>query len=317
MSVAIVLSTYNGIKYLEEQLDSIRRQTLKPDRVYISDDCSTDDTVKYIKDYICKNGLESWSLSVNETNRGWKANFHQLLKNASEDYIFLADQDDIWIEQKLAKMMAVMKENNSMDLLACGYEPFYSDSTEKISKTIRNTINNTKSVVKIQMNGTFHHVLRPGCTFLVKKSFVREIEPYWDESIAHDANLWRFSVLKGTAYLLDEVLIKWRRYSASSSTLSVKHSAYKNWFKMKYKAQIATIESHLNCYRHLLDYASAHNCNDKNRKVVLDTVQFEKEYLEALKNRSVSGLLKMWTNKREFLLSRKQIIGSILFALFG
>ena len=161
MSVAIVLSTYNGIKYLEEQLDSIRRQTLKPDRVYISDDCSTDDTVKYIKDYICKNGLESWSLSVNETNRGWKANFHQLLKNASEDYIFLADQDDIWIEQKLAKMMAVMKENNSMDLLACGYEPFYSDSTEKISKTIRNTINNTKSVVKIQMNGTFHHVLRP------------------------------------------------------------------------------------------------------------------------------------------------------------
>ena len=74
--VSIIMSTYNGTTYLEEQLDSIRLQTRQADEVVISDDCSKDQTVEAVKAYIQKYDLKNWSIYRNETNCGWEKKFH-------------------------------------------------------------------------------------------------------------------------------------------------------------------------------------------------------------------------------------------------
>ena len=74
MTATIVLSTYNGEKFITEQLDSLRLQTRPADEVLISDDCSTDSTPQIVKDYIQKYKLSGWHFEQNEKNSGWKKN---------------------------------------------------------------------------------------------------------------------------------------------------------------------------------------------------------------------------------------------------
>ena len=96
MKTSIVMATYNGAEYLYEQLDSIRDQSLKADEVIICDDCSKDNTVAMLKEYVEKNSLgDSWKIIENEENLGYANNFHKALMLAQGDYIFFSDQDDI------------------------------------------------------------------------------------------------------------------------------------------------------------------------------------------------------------------------------
>ena len=73
--ISVVMTTYNGKKYLLEQLESLRNQTLKIDEVIIMDDWSKDETPELIRKYIIDNNLSGWKLIENQTNQGWKKNF--------------------------------------------------------------------------------------------------------------------------------------------------------------------------------------------------------------------------------------------------
>ena len=88
--ISLVMATYNGEKYLYEQLDSIRCQTMPPDEVIICDDCSKDSTVNMIQKYIDKYQLKHWNVYENEKNKGYSKNFSDALKLAKGDIIFLS-----------------------------------------------------------------------------------------------------------------------------------------------------------------------------------------------------------------------------------
>ena len=75
MKTTVVLSSYNGEKYIREQLESILRQTRLPDEVLIADDGSSDSTVEICRTFIRDHGLENWSVQVNAVNKGWADNF--------------------------------------------------------------------------------------------------------------------------------------------------------------------------------------------------------------------------------------------------
>ena len=95
MKTSVVISTYNGEKYIIEQLDSLRKQSRPADEVIIADDCSSDHTVDIVKQYINQNKLNSWQVIVNDHNKGWRRNFMETMWNATGDLIFPCDQDDI------------------------------------------------------------------------------------------------------------------------------------------------------------------------------------------------------------------------------
>ena len=106
MKSSLLLATFNGEKYIKEQLDSIRCQTKLPDEVIICDDCSNDDTKIIILQYIEDNQLNAtWKFVENTVNVGFRNNFLKLMSLANYQVIFLSDQDDIWESNKIELMM--------------------------------------------------------------------------------------------------------------------------------------------------------------------------------------------------------------------
>lgn len=215
LSTALVLSSYNGADYIIEQLDSLRMQDVPFDEVLIGDDCSTDCTASIISDYISRYGLCHWKLVVNETNKGWKKNFRDLIYSVSSDLIFLCDQDDIWLPEKASSMARLMESHPEFDLLACDVEPFYEDGSKQVPNVADGANDGTLSLHPLDDKAVY--VLRPGCAYCVRKSFVDEVRPYWNDSWAHDTVLWELAEAKGTLALYDKRLVKFRRHSDNAS----------------------------------------------------------------------------------------------------
>ena len=89
MKLSIVMTTYNGIKHIEAQLDSIFNQKRKADEVLIYDDGSNDGTIEFIGEYISNNKLnDTWKLIVNEENKGWRRNFVEGIWSSTGDLVF-------------------------------------------------------------------------------------------------------------------------------------------------------------------------------------------------------------------------------------
>lgn len=97
------MCTYNGEKYIAQQLDSILKQTIQASEIIIIDDCSTDNTLGIIKDYARR--IHKIKFFVNDHNLGFVSNFSQAISKTNGDYVALADQDDIWTENHLELLM--------------------------------------------------------------------------------------------------------------------------------------------------------------------------------------------------------------------
>ena len=111
--INILISTYNGERYIEEQLDSIFAQTYQDFHIYIRDDGSTDATTQVITGYMEEHGVADQISFIAEENIGFSASFFCLLDWADQgNYWAFCDQDDIWYPEKLAKAVAWMEKND-------------------------------------------------------------------------------------------------------------------------------------------------------------------------------------------------------------
>jgi glycosyltransferase involved in cell wall biosynthesis len=110
LKISIAMATYNGGKYLREQLESFLAQTRFPDELIITDDCSTDDTLEIIQLFAeTAPFVVRWE--QNEKNLGYTGNFNHALMRTTGDLVFLSDQDDVWFPEKLAIMEAYVLAN--------------------------------------------------------------------------------------------------------------------------------------------------------------------------------------------------------------
>lgn len=216
MIVSVCLCTYNGEKYLSELLDSLLSQTKIPDELIIVDDCSTDCTQKIINAYIKKFNQTKVKFFINDTNLGWKINFHKALSLATGDYIFTCDQDDIWVDQKIEKMINISVEN-SIQLLACNYIAKYSENALTVKE-----FKNSNKLKKVTSTREFLNPSRPGCCYCISKVLVSEFLSNWDKSFAHDAQLWKIAFLRNSLYIFNYGGIYFRRHSNNASDLKVK-----------------------------------------------------------------------------------------------
>ncbi|MEP6944386.1 MAG: glycosyltransferase family 2 protein [Acidobacteriota bacterium] len=103
MKISVSLCTYNGSRFLREQLESIASQSRLPDEIVIVDDDSSDDTGKIAFDF-AKKSVVPVTIHINETNLGSTRNFEKAIELCSGDVIALCDQDDVWLPQKLTRM---------------------------------------------------------------------------------------------------------------------------------------------------------------------------------------------------------------------
>ncbi len=106
MEISVVVATFNGEKYLAEQLDSIDRQTRLPDEIVICDDRSDDNTVKIAEEF-SKSSNVSVKIIQNQENIGYTKNFFRGLEFCQGDLVLLSDQDDIWFENKVDHLVEI------------------------------------------------------------------------------------------------------------------------------------------------------------------------------------------------------------------
>ena len=110
--ISVALATYNGSSYIEQQIESILHQTKSVDEIVICDDCSTDDTISILQSYQQKYP-NLFKIMQNEKQLGCAKNFEKAISNANGDIIFIADQDDVWNEDKVEKMMDLLSSSNA------------------------------------------------------------------------------------------------------------------------------------------------------------------------------------------------------------
>lgn len=145
----IVMATYNGEKYIREQLESLINQSWKNISICIRDDGSTDNTLSIIEEYKEKldksnSGIEINIIDNGGKNLGYPECFYELLRKAKEaDYYFLCDQDDVWNNKKVELMINRMeKEDSNKPLLCmsafeyCNLELKHLKNSTKVTKDI-------------------------------------------------------------------------------------------------------------------------------------------------------------------------------------
>lgn len=215
MRISIAMTTYNGADYLLEQLESLRTQSLMADEVIIVDDCSTDNTVELLNMYIQKYHLDNWVLIKNSSNIGWRKNFRKALQETTGDVVFLCDQDDIWNKDKISLMVKEFNKSPSIELLASNYEILDFGRNDKIK--IRDVELDNGAIVPFSLKNKSISVMRPGCTFAVKRELIVLLEKYDIDRFGHDNILWNLAMIRGTLYLYLKRLIHFRRHETSAS----------------------------------------------------------------------------------------------------
>ena len=120
-TIAVLLATYNGERFLREQIESLYAQTIKDWTIYVHDDGSTDGTKAILDEYVEKK--DNFVVLDYPSQKGASNNFFSLLKRVNASYFFFADQDDVWMSNKmekcLARMLQIEKSTISKPVLVC------------------------------------------------------------------------------------------------------------------------------------------------------------------------------------------------------
>lgn len=218
MDFSIIVTTYNGSKYLVEQLDSLRLQTKTPLEVCIFDDKSTDGTQELVQSYIKRYELP-WIFCENEQNLGWKKNYLLNIPRTQGEVVFLCDQDDIWLPEKCELMMDVMESYPDCNVLLSNYYPYVMPGGPPVSRRSRNHSDN-RTVRKVQPTmKTMQATLRPGCTYCIRRNFFDFIVSKWNGELSHDGFLFYMGLLTDSTYLFNYRSIRFRRHADNNSPL--------------------------------------------------------------------------------------------------
>lgn len=226
MKVSVIIATYNGAEFLEEQLDSIREQTRKVDEVVICDDCSTDNTVSVANEYIQKFNLSaSWKVYSNETNLGYANNFNKATLLSTGDLLFFSDQDDTWNLSKIEKMEKIMSENPGCQVLSTDYNPWYFGEPERRAPAkVLERMPNDGSLQTINLSNTSMYIGAIGCCMCVRRDFYTNIQKYWFDGWAQDDRMWRLSQCFDGCMILHSNLINHRIHANNTSTYGKYHT---------------------------------------------------------------------------------------------
>lgn len=206
-SVSVVLCTYNGAKYIKEQLDSILNQTYPADELIIQDDGSRDATLDIVKGYQKK--YPQIKLYCNDNPLGFNYNFSTAFQRASGDYIASCDQDDIWREDKLEILVGNMKDNE----LLFHNSLLFTSTPEKIIGA-----KNAPDIVYNELYLALKPFV-PGHECFFKRDILPMYKSVVDKErdISYDSLLLIISSVIGSVDFVNEGLVYWRRHPEATS----------------------------------------------------------------------------------------------------
>lgn len=264
-SVAIIMSTYNGEKYLKEQIDSLLNQTYKNITIVIRDDGSSDNTVNIINDYKKKsNNIKL----IDGKNMGFIKSFFALLKDADGyDYYAYCDQDDIWMTNKIERAVEYLNKcDSNIPTLYFSNSDYYDENMNFVATAPKNKIYNFRN--------SLVECVSQGMTMVINKK-TRDImaENIPENCLYHD--WWTYMICSGFGKIIydDNSLVKYRRHNKSVTVEG----------KSKLELLIFRIKKFL--------------VGDSLNQIKKQIREYEKYYSNKL-NYNDRKLLKLFTNKK-------------------
>ena len=168
------MATYNGEKYIKEQIDSILKNMNSDDELIISDDGSTDKTREIINSF-----KDDRIKLIDGPKKGIKKNFENGINNATGEIIFLSDQDDIWMENKIAKVLEAFEKEDAT--LVIHDAEIVDENLDIIEESFFKYRNSGKGIIKNIWKNTYI-----GCCMAFKKEIKSVILPIPDNIEMHD-----------------------------------------------------------------------------------------------------------------------------------
>jgi len=215
--IEILLATYNGGKYLKDQIESILDQTYQDFRILIRDDASTDNTALIIDEY--KNKYPDKIVTIIDSlgNIGCRKSFMELLRCSSHDYIMFCDQDDIWLPNKIEltylRMKELEKETNSpilvfTDLIVVDSElNVLNNSFWNYQKITPNIATDWKKLVS-------QNVIT-GCTMMINREAKKIVLPFELDMMIHDQWIGVNVAKKGKVGYINQPTMLYRQHGGN------------------------------------------------------------------------------------------------------
>jgi len=218
--VDIVMATYNGMPYIREQLQSILWQDYQQFRLLIHDDGSTDGTVEEIRKVAERYPDKVFFIEDGITFKDAKKNFEHLLKMTDADYIFLADQDDVWLPSKVSAMLKHIK--NGEQQYGGMHKPIlvFSD----LSPIDKNGFPKSTSMFKMEnvnpravcLELLLSRNIIPGCVMGFNRSLLEASLPFPNEAIMHDWWLALVAAATGNILYVPKPLVLYRQHERNA-----------------------------------------------------------------------------------------------------
>lgn len=207
--ISVCIATYNGEKFIHEQIDSILPQLGFDDEVVISDDGSTDASVEMIKN-IPDHRIHLFS---NTKRHGFVGNFENGLMNCKGDYIFLCDQDDVWNINKVEIILSYLK---TYDLVVHDAE-IVNEKLKPLGKNYYSTLHHSEKFIANLYKTRFL-----GCCMAFNRKVLNSAMPIPQKVTGHDYWIGMYSLLHFKVCFAPNILIKYRRHGNNASTSSEK-----------------------------------------------------------------------------------------------
>ncbi|MBR1930205.1 MAG: glycosyltransferase [Lachnospiraceae bacterium] len=298
LKISVCMATYNGEKYIKEQLHCILEQTLQPDEVIVCDDGSTDGTVEIIREFIEDNNLGMhWKLKINQTNKGYPGNFYFAMSHCTGDVVFLADQDDIWKLDKLEKMTEQLKEHPDIKCLCCKFA-LVDNEGDAIFTIMKPTQNHgTGKLRSVTVGDVFYKSEWPGMVLAYRnewyQTWSRELKNNQTvlQQIPHDFLLCARAGEERSFYQMDEELAYHRRHEQN-----VGGEEYRLSKLLNKRRKLQEIEDYLHILKAFSQGAVLRT--EEGKRALEDKQSSMQERLAALESGKIGAVLSnAWRNR--------------------
>ena len=234
-SISILLASYNGEKYIAEQIESLLAQTAQDFKLFICDDKSTDNTFLIASEY-AQRYPNKISVYQNEENTGnAKYNFIRMMIEHKNDYVMLCDQDDVWLPDKIEKSLAKI----------CELEAVYGITEPLLVHTDLRVVDKELSVMspsyaqmsrtdytKKSLNNLLTRNIASGCTQIYNRALADLIVSEPKYMLVHDWWVALIAATFGKIIAIHEPTILYRQHGNNSIGAKKEHSWYNIYYRL-------------------------------------------------------------------------------------